>query len=116
MPFPAGWEIGVGPAKPSGVAFSIRFFKAGAGTANFEDNAYLFVAQAGANPYPTAPASLYSSAILIRNEGGGDLEFSFDGVNIAGRVPAGAERIYRERHESGIALRGAGINFEVEAW
>jgi hypothetical protein len=48
------------------------------------------------------------------------LEFSFDGVNVHGRVGPKEQAVYRNRHEAGIALRfpaaGAAAAFRVEAW
>lgn len=45
-----------------------------------------------------------------------DLEISFDGVTVQGFVKAGTEVIYRQRYESGIAVRGVGSVFQIEAW
>lgn len=45
-----------------------------------------------------------------------DLEISFDGVTVQGLVKSGAEVIYRQRYESGIAVRGVGSVFQIEAW
>lgn len=45
-----------------------------------------------------------------------DLEFSFDGVTVQGKVLAGESVIYRQRFESGIAVRGAGAVYRIEAW
>ena len=61
-------------------------------------------------------AMIWSSSILIRNTGGGVLEFSFDGTNVHGSLAASASQVYLGRHEAGIAFRGAGVGFEVEAW
>lgn len=45
-----------------------------------------------------------------------DVEISFDGVNVHGIIPAGTTHTYRNRYEAGIALRGVGATFTVEAW
>lgn len=45
-----------------------------------------------------------------------DLEFSFDGTSVHGLVKAGETVIYRQRYESGIAVRGLGAVFQIEAW
>jgi len=45
-----------------------------------------------------------------------DLEFSFDGVTVQGLVKSGESVIYRQRFESGIAVRGVGSVFRIEAW
>ena len=45
-----------------------------------------------------------------------NLEFSFDGTAVQGKVLAGESVTYRQRHESGIAVRGAGAVFRIEAW
>lgn len=46
MPFPTGWP----PRRPSGIR-SIRFFVSGNCTANFQDNAFLFVDDVGADTF-----------------------------------------------------------------
>jgi len=51
--------------------------------------------------------------------GSGDLEFSFDGTNIHGRVADGQSEIFLARREAGISIRGVGAStpdFHVEAW
>lgn len=59
----------------------------------------------------------WSQAILIRNTGGAELFFSFDGVNDHGRLAAGESQEFKDRYEAGIALKSAvGTDFEVEAW
>lgn len=50
MPFPTGW-----PAPfPTGRR-SIRFLRTGTATANYSDNAFLFIDDAGANPFTPTP-------------------------------------------------------------
>jgi len=151
MPLPAGW-----PPRPATDRRSIRFFKAGTGTADFADNAYLFsdsvtgantfvplpYVQAGSNTPVTlggnpsgtgqnmndanllaAPgaqevpkAMIWCQTMRVCNDGSGVLEFSFDGTNVHGQLKAGESVIYRVRFEAGIALRGNGNAFRVEAW
>jgi len=69
-----------------------------------------------ASPHPM----LWSQGIRITSVSGGDIEFSFDGTNVHGRVKDGTTEIYYDRHEAGIAVRAAGgvgtPVFEVEAW
>lgn len=160
MAFPTGW-----PPRPASGVRSIRFFVSGTGTANWSDNAYLFVDDVGANTFQPTPyvppgssgpgvtaavgdrstpgspmgtgenpndvlpgetvgnvkKQIWSNTIRIINDGGGDLQFSFAAPDdtstlIQGVVKANEELVYRQRHEAGIALRGAGVNFRVEAW
>jgi hypothetical protein len=147
MPFPDGWPPRIGSGRAS-----IRFYQTGTATANFEDNSYLFVDGAGANPYtplpvvnpgddasrfptpaatvvPTVPAGtgqndpdspkpmIWSTILRVTNTGGNPLEFSFDGTNVHGEVPAGEYRDYSSRVEAGIAIRSAlGATFVIEAW
>lgn len=69
--------------------------------------------------WPPTQAYIWSFGIYIKNTGAtNDLEFSFDGVNVHGRLAPGAERIYYNRFEAGMALRGVTANttYIVEAW
>lgn len=77
------------------------------------------------NPDPAAgpiiappPKMIWCRALLIRAGSGGAVEFSFDGTNVHGSVAASGERLYFDRFEAGIALRGAGgtPTFTIEAW
>lgn len=71
----------------------------------------------GENDIDSPKAMIWSYAILITNTGANPLEFSFDGTNVHGLVPAGEFREYSHRSEAGIALRSsAGTTFVVEAW
>jgi hypothetical protein len=63
-------------------------------------------------PYPAT----WCSAMRIRNDGGGDLTFSFDGTNDHGVVKAGENFLYWNRFEAGICVKGAGVAFRIEAW
>jgi hypothetical protein len=65
------------------------------------------------------PGYLYSSTIRIVNDeaaAGVVLEVSFDGVNVHGSIKPTEQLIYRGRAEAGIAVRGNGANFRIEAW
>jgi hypothetical protein len=53
---------------------------------------------------------------ICNDSGSTDLEFSFDGTNIHGRLKPGEKLDYNTRYEGGIALRGNGAAFRVEAW
>lgn len=44
------------------------------------------------------------------------VEISFDGINVHGSIPAGETRVYDARKEAGIAVRGTGATFAIEAW
>jgi hypothetical protein len=68
-------------------------------------------------------AMIWANTIRVCNDesvGGAELEFSFDGVNVHGRIAAGSSVIYRHRAEAGIAVRAAApdlaVAFHVEAW
>jgi hypothetical protein len=62
-------------------------------------------------------AMLWSSRIRIENTGANDLDFSFDGTNVHGVVPAGEVRDYTQRIEAGIAIKStSGTTFRIEAW
>lgn len=134
MPFPASW-----PPRVASGRHSIRFYATGTATGAFADNAFMFADGAGANPFtplpqinpstPTVvPPTPFGSgsasgntplpqiwAQTIRIVAAGAVEISFDGTNTHGKVAAGTEVIYRNRFESGLALKGSGV-FTVEAW
>lgn len=132
MPFPASW-----PPRPASGRPSIRFYATGTATADFADNAFMFIDGAGANPFTPLPEVTGGSTVVPRNAGtgvssdgtlaqlwaqtirvvsSGDVEISFDGTNVHGKIlTAGGDVIYRNRFESGIAIRGAGT-FTIEAW
>jgi hypothetical protein len=63
-------------------------------------------------------AMVWSMGIRVVNDGTGDLEISFDGTNVHGRLKAGEIANYSRRHEAGIAVRGNGgtPTFKIEAW
>ncbi len=61
-------------------------------------------------------AMIWAGTIRIINTGGGDLEISFDGVNVHGLVPSGEIFTYRNRFEAGVAVRENGVSFVIEAW
>jgi len=133
MAFPAGWSTRRMPDRRS-----LRFYKTGSTTANFEDNAYLFSGNADAIPFvptpvvrpgstevvnldgptpygtgtanaPTTVPMLWCSALSIINASDTyDLEVSFDGTNVHGVVLAGERMTYRDRYEAQVSLRGVG--------
>jgi hypothetical protein len=45
-----------------------------------------------------------------------DLEISFDGSTVHAVIPANSERKFSDRREAGIAIRGNGADFRIEAW
>ena len=93
---------------PSGI-YSLRFYQTGTGTAAFSGNQFAF-------EHPDGSGNrAWSNNIRIKATGV-DVEFSFDGTNVHGKVTAGTEVIYNERHEGGIAVRGNGATFLIEAW
>lgn len=136
MAFPASWP----PRVASGL-HSIRFYATGTATGNFSDNGFMFIDGAGANPFTPLPiinpatptvvpptpygsgtasantplAQIWAQTIRICNDGVGTIEYSFDGVNVHGKLLTTEQAIYRNRFESGIAIRGAGV-FRIEAW
>jgi hypothetical protein len=61
---------------------------------------------------------IWSNGIRVVNDGTNPLQFSFDGVNVAGVVKGGEDLYYYNRYEAGIALNstGGGSAFRVEAW
>lgn len=60
---------------------------------------------------------IWSHGIAIFNDGGADLEYTFDGTNVAGKVLVTDDpHWYYTRYEAGIAIRGAGAKFRVIAW
>jgi len=130
MPLPTGWP----PAAASGRR-SIRFYKSGTGTAAFTGNAFLFKDTVSANPstlptpinpgssdtyvYPASVSNngdIWAGTIRVFNDGGSDLQVSFDGTNIHGIVKSGTNSLYRDRYEAGISVLGTGVAFRIEAW
>ncbi len=65
-------------------------------------------------------ASIWAGTIRITNKGSNPLYFSFDGENDHGEVPPGTDpisRVYRNRFEAGIAVKGTASDaFVIEAW
>ena len=103
MAFPVGWP----PQIPSGI-YSLRFAVSSTATGNFSDNAFLFTHPDGSGNV----AFSYGIRIVATT---GNIEFSFDGANTHGTVPAGSDHFYFDRHEGGISIKGSGV-FKVEAW
>jgi hypothetical protein len=89
--------------------YSLRVYETGTASAAFSGNEIEFF-----HPEKTADVA-WSQAIRIQ-AATVDLEISFDGVNVHGKVLAGTEVIYWDRHESGIAVRGLNSVFTIEAW
>jgi hypothetical protein len=90
---------------------------AGTGENYLTDDPTLPIGQ-GYLTQPSIKAYIWAEEIRIVNTGANDLEFSFDGTNVHGLVPAGTIREYRDRREAAIAVRGVGGNttFVLEAW
>ncbi len=59
---------------------------------------------------------IWAQTFRICNDGGGTLEYSHDGINVHGKLLATQQLIARCRPEAGIALRGLGAVYRVEAW
>jgi hypothetical protein len=89
--------------------YSLRVYETAAATANFVDNEIEFF-----HPEKTEDVA-WSQAIRVVATTA-DIEISFDGTNVHGKIVAGTEVIYWDRHESGIAIRGVGATFLLEAW
>jgi len=58
---------------------------------------------------------IWAEGIMVINYGATPIQFSFDGTNDHGEVPA-TDSVYMERAEAGIAIKGAGNDFVVYAW
>lgn len=61
-------------------------------------------------------AAVWSGSLRVCNDGGGVLEFSFDGNTVHGKLLAGETVVYRDRIEAGISVRGVGVTYRIEAW
>jgi len=63
---------------------------------------------------------VWSKGIVVYNYGVTKIEISFDGVNVQGEVLPAASgapgKLYMDRAEAGIAIRGSGNDFAVTAW
>lgn len=92
---------------------SLRFYKTGTATANFTDNKWPFERVDPADP--AVPEQGWSYTICVRAIGA-DLQISFDGTTVHGFILAGTQTQYEKRHEGGIAVKGAGATFHIEAW
>ena len=91
---------------------SLRFYATDTATANFGDMEYVFVRVDPVDP--AIPEQAWSGSIRVTSITG-DLEISFDGVEVQGFIPAEEFREYFGRYEGGIAIRGTGV-FHIEAW
>lgn len=89
---------------------------AGTGENYLTDDPSLPVGQ-GYLTQPSVKAYIWAENIRIENTGATNpLEFSFDGVNVHGIVPAGEIREYFGRREAAIAVRSTTTTFVIEAW
>ena len=131
MAYPQSW-----PPRQEHARKSLRFFKSLTTTGRFDDSAYIWFDEPGANPYLPTPVvppggestqadylpgmgggtssngvlpQIPAQMIRIINDGAVDIEFSFDGVYVHGFVKAGETLVYRFRVEAGIALRSVGV-------
>lgn len=137
MALPTNW-----PPQPATNNRSIRAFVQGTTTADFEDNAYIFIDLPGANTYTersdlhygtektvydigTTPGyknitQICANTIQVTNDDTNAIEVSFDGTNVQGVVLQGETICWRDRREAGIALRfpggGGASDFRLEAW
>lgn len=110
MAFPTGWP----PGTPSN-RNTLRFYHTGTATGNFNDNAFLFGNYINTSPITGNANPGYSYALRI-TVSGGDVEISFDGTNVHGKITAAQiESHYYHRQEGGIAIRGSGT-YTIEAW
>ena len=146
MPFPDGWNqdpnVGpLGPALADDRRSIINAHVKGISTANFADNAVLWVDIPGAivrpaRPLPfdpmlpsTPPAPkglLYSRHVFVKNDGLGVIEVGFHTTDVVGQVyisdtlGPGESRFYQDRIVAGIAIRtqplSANSAFRVTAW
>lgn len=91
---PAQTISGVTATSPTVVVPSI----AGTGRADINPN------DGSLPPLP----QVWSMGIRICNDGVGDMEYSFDGTNVHGRVKASEVANFYRRHEAGICWRGVG--------
>ena len=90
--------------------YSLRFLETGMATVNFVDRQWDFV-----HPDSSKEHTVWSMGIRVAATVA-PLEISFDGVNVHGRIAAGTEKVYWDRYEAGIAVRGALSVFVIEAW
>lgn len=71
----------------------------------------------GGHSTEDSPAPMiWANSFRIVNDSEGPLEYSFDGVNVHGVLAAGDTTVYRNRYEAGVAVRGLGVAFWIEAW
>jgi hypothetical protein len=69
----------------------------------------------GQNDLGAEAPMIFSETILVTATAA-VVEISFDGINVHGSVPSGQTRQYSGRKEAGIAVRGTGATFAIEAW
>lgn len=93
---------------PDGV-YSLRFYQTGTATANFADRSWLFTHPADSTKQAWSKGFKISAATQ-------DLSVSFDGTNVHCVVPAGTSVDFIDRYEGGIAVKGNGSVYTIEAW
>jgi len=92
---------------------SLRFYEIGTCTANFVDNQFAFERVDPKDP--AEPEQGWASSIRIHSIGA-SIEWSLDGVNVHGFLPADDSVLLWSLYEGGIAVRGVGADFRIEAW
>ena len=99
--------------------YSLRFYETGTATTLFADRKFAFAHPEDiANGMTVAKArQAWSQGIRVQvsNTSGDYLEYSFDGVNVHGRIGQNETDVSFIRMEGGIAVRGQGT-FWIEAW
>jgi hypothetical protein len=106
--------------RSSGGIFSGEAFKKGTTTANYEDNFFYF----GFRPQQIFVENLSNTGMievkfLHSSKELPDLEYDASTVSgVSSEVEEASSRVYRERHQDLIAVRGVGgtPNFKIEAW
>lgn len=117
MPFPDGW-----PPRATSTVRSFRFFQAGATTADFADNAWLFSSAASANsPLPyVAPGSTLPVVVGPVAGGGRDLHDAHNGqaVPVAQFTPRFC-RVYNDTAGPNVTIQvsydGTNVHDEILA-
>ena len=80
-------------------------------TTNFSAVAYTFADD-------ISGAEFLSFAVMLANDGGSDIFFSWDGINVHGRVSPGTNVSFEHKRKRKIFLRGAvgGETYRLWAW
>lgn len=91
---------------------SLRFFQSGTTTDSFVEVAMT-----------SAPSNGFGSAtgtIDVQNTSANDMDLSFDGTNVQGRVTANSTKTFRNRHEKTMHVKstvgGSAATFLIHAW